>query len=1063
MLRRTALILLELVAGLLLVVLLAGGYLAFRLTQQGPIAVDFVTPYLTQELSRGGPVTLEVATTELAWVGFGTPIDIRAKGVEAHGASGALLAAVPEMRLGLSVPALLRGRVAPTRIDLVEPSLYAERTAEGGFRLDIGDDSSDPEAGARILSDLIDQMRRPPDPEATMGALRDLRITRGRLVVANLATDTTWQVPRLDLRLRRDMRGVRGTASADIDMGGKINQIAAEVIWRAEDGGITLRSGMEDIVPADFAEIAPVLHPLRALDVTLAGTVMLELKSDLTPVNLVLGLTGGKGRLSLPDQLPEPLAFDHVELHGTLDDAGRHLTLTRFNLDMAGPTDLTISGTARQHDKTIDLALTTEITGLPMADLHRYWPRGVKENTRDWMVHNLADGTFDRTTFTLEGSGPVDQPDAFHVAKMQGNFALSGFTVHYRPPLPPVTNVSATATFDGKSFDIKVNDGALLDMKAGPGLIRILGLDTENDHRIDIRVALEGPLSSALTVLDHPPLGYAAKVNLVPQKAAGQARAELHFAFPLVRDLTMDMVELDGKASLTGVAVPDIVSDIDATEGVLDLTVTGHDLHMTGTALLNGVPSQVEWLENFPADAPVGTQVRVRGRVDDEQRGRFRLDFPAWLNGPAGVDMVYTSERTEEGRRQTIQADIDVTPSTLRIDLLKWRKEPGKPGQGRVTVRFKDGKPILIPAFVVTTQELTAVGSMQLREADYGLSHLLLDQFKLGDSDARIDIRDTDGKGGLAIDVRGASFDVRPLRGKERGPDGKVLPPDPIADAAPKTPLSISFDLGRAVMGDDGREIRQAKGRMERDTDIWYRTDLDAEVGEKGFLKVRYAPDPADARILTLVAETDDAGATLRGLDVISQIRGGKLTLSGRSQPGDPGQSLVGKADLTDYRVQDAPVLARLLSATSPRGFANFMSGQPIAFSRLSGDWLWHKDGITLRDMRTSGSQVGLTLEGNIDLKRDDVALQGTIVPFTTVNRLLGIIPLLGDLLVGGEGQGLFAATYRVKGPTDNLDVGVNPLAVLAPGFLRNLFFLPQPAGEDMPKEGKPGRATGGP
>lgn len=1058
MLRRTALILLELVAGLLLVVLLAGGYMAFRLTQQGPIAVDFITPYLTQELSRDGPVRLEVERTELAWVGFGTPVDIRVKGVEAHGASGALLAAVPEMRLGLSVPALLRGRVAPTRIDLVEPSLYAERTADGGFRLDIGDDSSDPEAGARILSDLIEQMRRPPDPEAAMGALRDLRITRGKLVVANLATDTKWQVPRLDLRLRRDVHGVRGRAGADIDMGGEINQITAEIVWRAEDGGITLRSEMADIVPAEFAEIAPVLHPLRALDVTLAGTIMLDLKSDLTPQNLVLGLTGGKGKLSLPDQLPEPLEFDHVELHGTLDDAGRHLELTRFNLDMAGPTDLTISGTARQRDKNIELALTTEIAGLPMADLHRYWPKGVKDNTRDWMVHNLADGTFDRTTFRLEGSGPVDSLNQFHVAKMQGDFVLSGFTVHYRKPLPPVTNVSATATFDGTSFDINVKDGALLDMKAGPGTIRILGLDTDNEHRIDIRVALAGPLSSALTVLDHPPLGYAAKVNLVPEKAAGQAKAELHFAFPLVAALTMDMVELDGKASLTDVAVPDIVSDIDATDGVLDLSVTGHDLHMTGTALLNGVPSQVEWVENFPADAPIGTQVRVRGRLDDEQRRRFRLDFPDWLNGPAGVDMVYSSERTPQGRQQTIQADIDVTPSALRIDVMKWRKEPGKPGQGRVTVRFKDGKPTLIPAFVVTTEELTAVGSMELRDADYGLSHLLLDQFKLADSDARIDIRDTDGKGGLAIDVRGDSFDVRPFRSRNKGPDGKVIPPDPAEEAAPKTPLSISFDLGRAIMGDEGREIRQAKGRMERDTRIWYRTDLDAAVGEAGTLKVRYAPDPADGRILTLQAETDDAGATLRGLDVISQIKGGKLTLSGRSMADDPGQAVVGKADLTNYQVQDAPVLARLLSASSPRGFANFMSGQPIAFSRLSGDWLWHKDGITLRDMRTSGSQVGLTLEGNVDIKRNDVSLQGTIVPFTTVNKLLGIIPVLGDLLVGGEGQGLFAATYKVKGPTDNLDVGVNPLAVLAPGFLRNLFFLPQPAGEDMPKEPKDGK-----
>ena len=64
------------------------------------------------------------------------------------------------------------------------------------------------------------------------------------------------------------------------------------------------------------------------------------------------------------------------------------------------------------------------------------------------------------------------------------------------------------------------------------------------------------------------------------------------------------------------------------------------------------------------------------------------------------------------------------------------------------------------------------------------------------------------------------------------------------------------------------------------------------------------------------------------------------------------------------------------------------------------------------------------------------------------IRRLLGAIPLVGDLLTGGEGQGVFAATYRVQGPLEEPEIGVNPLAVLAPGFLRNLFFLPEPAGE---------------
>ena len=71
-------------------------------------------------------------------------------------------------------------------------------------------------------------------------------------------------------------------------------------------------------------------------------------------------------------------------------------------------------------------------------------------------------------------------------------------------------------------------------------------------------------------------------------------------------------------------------------------------------------------------------------------------------------------------------------------------------------------------------------------------------------------------------------------------------------------------------------------------------------------------------------------------------------------------------------------------------------------------------------------------------------------MPLYGLNRLIGQIPLLGDALSGGEGQGIFSATWRVQGPLSDPDVTVNPLAVLAPGFLRNLFFL---------GDGKPGAA----
>ena len=42
--------------------------------------------------------------------------------------------------------------------------------------------------------------------------------------------------------------------------------------------------------------------------------------------------------------------------------------------------------------------------------------------------------------------------------------------------------------------------------------------------------------------------------------------------------------------------------------------------------------------------------------------------------------------------------------------------------------------------------------------------------------------------------------------------------------------------------------------------------------------------------------------------------------------------------------------------------------------------------------------------------------------------------------VVGGEGEGIFAVTYNVKGSMEEPEISVNPLSVLAPGFLRGLF-----------------------
>ena len=76
-----------------------------------------------------------------------------------------------------------------------------------------------------------------------------------------------------------------------------------------------------------------------------------------------------------------------------------------------------------------------------------------------------------------------------------------------------------------------------------------------------------------------------------------------------------------------------------------------------------------------------------------------------------------------------------------------------------------------------------------------------------------------------------------------------------------------------------------------------------------------------------------------------------------------------------------------------------------------------------------------------MDKSNSTMDLQGTIVPMSEINTFLSNIPLIGDLLTGGSGGGIIAATYTMKGNSKEPSVLINPLSVLTPGFLRTILF----------------------
>ncbi len=123
-------------------------------------------------------------------------------------------------------------------------------------------------------------------------------------------------------------------------------------------------------------------------------------------------------------------------------------------------------------------------------------------------------------------------------------------------------------------------------------------------------------------------------------------------------------------------------------------------------------------------------------------------------------------------------------------------------------------------------------------------------------------------------------------------------------------------------------------------------------------------------------------------------------------------------------------------------GIQNLLQGQGIAIDKVEIPFSSRNGVISIHDATASGPTIGATADGYVDRPQNVVALKGSLVPVVGVNfnKVLGAIPLVGNILVSKKGEGIFGVTYSVKGNADQPSVSVNPLSMLTPGIFRRIF-----------------------
>lgn len=760
----------------------------------------------------------------------------------------------------------------------------------------------------------------------------------------------------------------------------------------------------------------------RTIDVPL--TVTAKVKADEV-VSFSADVSAGQGRLVLPEFWARPVAIGSLSASVAWDGMVQRATVDALSANVGG-----VAVKGRNAFWTRDAyAAQLHVGPITTRQLHRLWPKGVVEGGRQWVVRNVSAGTVPKLDLTVSRKGDDENADLA--------FDFQNLIVHYRKPMPPVVKGTGKARLIGDTLRFDVEKGEINGVDVGGSVVKLEKLARADDSEAVIDIKGRGAIYRLLQVLDSEPLGYITAFGLKPASVAGRMVMTSRLTVPLRADVSFDDVDFSGTAEGFDVGLPDVLDTNDLTRGAVKVTVDTKGLKAEGTAFVGPQFANFVWTENFVSNGQPSSRYHIVARTDGDRLARLGYDgIGELVEGPIDLtlDLVGRGEVIERGR-----VDASLLDSFINMPGLGIVKKPGEEARATFDLR-RTGTVYQVSGLEVKSARYLATGRGVLDPAR-GSRQWFLDRVQTPYYVAGADILDVDGQP-LRFAIRGEVLDVKPLvdsimNGSEPSASSSGAPARPVASAETVWPDMVVGGRFKRVLLYHGHEVRDAALNFQTRDNLLTSLTFSGKLDGASDLSAKVETQGTRRRFRLAASQ---AATLARALDIYAKGEGGSLLVEGDMRGTGPSLEMDGVARMTDFRLREAPVLARILGFASLTGLADTVSGRGIRFESAKVPFNLRNGVFSVRKGHVVGPALGITVEGQVQKSLGNVHLKGVVVPSYTVNSLVGKIPLLGPIVTGGKHEGLIGFNYRVEGPLRDPEITVNAASGLTPGFLRLLF-----------------------
>ena len=240
---------------------------------------------------------------------------------------------------------------------------------------------------------------------------------------------------------------------------------------------------------------------------------------------------------------------------------------------------------------------------------------------------------------------------------------------------------------------------------------------------------------------------------------------------------------------------------------------------------------------------------------------------------------------------------------------------------------------------------------------------------------------------------------------------------------------NISVQLNNIFI-DKNSKLTNLVGEISLKKNDVISAEIRSKINNKNDFSLSIKTNSRDEKVTNLFIEEPEP--FIKNYKFIKGFTEGKLSYGSIEKNDETKANL----KIFDFKVQDVPVLAKLLTLASLQGIADILTGEGIRFNEFEMNYESNQSLTNINEMYAIGPAISILMEGYID-RNKLTSLRGTLVPATTINKTISKIPLLGDILVGKKvGEGVFGVSFKIKGPPKDLKTSVNPIKTLTPRFI---------------------------